>query len=215
MSSCNKPGSLKAALMILCSEVPILTCTKLKTITDAMCSVLKVGWRRVKLLSPSILFDAHFQEGFLESSWNSVVCLWNIGRLVYLWRTWISDIWAPYNPINQVPIFLCSPSTPCLVTPPMQNIWGSRLYNKAPLIRSSNISSGVLQVLFAQEFWLLFIGMQIRLLDMVESDSSFSSLVKFEMKKIQNCMCKKTFPNTWEVRASGHRLICVEPHVRS
>lgn len=129
MSSCDKPGSLKAALMILCSEVPILTCTKLKTITDALCSILKVGWRRVKLLSPSILFDAHFQQGFLESSWNSVACLWNIGRLVYLWRMWISDTWAPYNPIHQVPIFLCSPSTPCLVTPPMRNIRGSRLYN--------------------------------------------------------------------------------------
>lgn len=129
MSSCKKPGSLKAALTIICSEVPILTSTKLKTITDALCSMLKVGWTRVKLLSPSILFDAHFQQGFLESSWNSVACLWNIERLVYLWRMRMSDIRILYKSINQVSIFLCSPSTPCLVTPPIRNIWGSRLYN--------------------------------------------------------------------------------------
>lgn len=130
MSSCKKPGSLKAALTIICSEVPILTSTKLKTITDALCSILKVGWRRVKLLSPSILFDARFQQGFLESSWNSVACLWNIERLVYLWRMRIiSDIRVLYKSSNQVSIVLCSPSTPCLVTPPIQNIRGSRLYN--------------------------------------------------------------------------------------
>lgn len=107
MSSCNQPGSLKAALTTICAEVPILTSTNLKTITDALCSILKVGWRRVKLLSPSILFDAQFQQGFLESSWNSVACLWSTARLVYL-----SDIKVLYNPISQVSVFAVHPQPP-------------------------------------------------------------------------------------------------------